>query len=135
MHFMLQKEVVTRLAARPGNKSFGRLSVMVQYYCEVEHLFDVPPSAFDPPPKVESAVVRFIPYPQSPYPAVDHPILEAVVARAFSMRRKTLANNLKPILPASTIERLGIDPKLRPEQLQISDFVLLAQALNSSMHF
>lgn len=131
MHFMLQKEVVTRLAAQPGSKSFGRLSVMVQYHCEVEHLFDVPPTAFDPPPKVESAIVRLTPYRQRPYPKVDLHVLEALVARAFSMRRKTLANNLKPILQASAIEALGIDPKQRPEQLSILDFVKLATLASS----
>ncbi len=129
MHFMLQKEVVTRLAAQPGHKSFGRLSVMVQYFCEVEHLFDVPPSAFDPAPKVDSAIVRLIPYRQRPYKEVNIKNLEALVARAFSMRRKTLANNLKPILQAKEIEALGIDPTRRPEQLSINDFVSLANLI------
>ncbi len=129
MHFMLQKEVVNRLAAQPGSKAFGRLSVMVQYHCEVESLFDVPPEAFDPPPKVDSAIVRLIPYKQSPYPSIDLQKLEKLVAQAFSMRRKTLANNLKPIFSAETIQSLGIDSKLRPEQLTVEDYVKLTQNL------
>lgn len=129
MHFMLQKEVVNRLAAQPGSKAFGRLSVMVQYHCEVEALFDVPPEAFDPPPKVDSAIVRLTPYKQKPYPNVDINKLEKLVALAFSMRRKTLANNLKPLFSASAIETLGIDPKLRPEQLTVSDYVQLTQSM------
>lgn len=132
MHFMLQKEVVSRLAAQPGCKAFGRLSVMVQYVCEVEYLFDVGPAAFDPPPKVESAVIRFTPYRLRPYPEVDRKILEALVAQAFSMRRKTLANNLKPLLKSEVIESLGIDSKLRPEQLTILDYVKLAKYLEMS---
>lgn len=126
MHFMLQKEVVTRLAAEPGTKAFGRLSVMVQYHCDVEALFDVPPDAFDPPPKVDSSIVRITPYLENPYPKVDMLHFEQLVAQAFSMRRKTLANNLKTRMTATTIESLGIDPKQRPEQLSVADYVKLA---------
>ena len=126
MHFMLQKEVVERLSAGPGSKSYGRLSVMLQYYCDVEHLFNVPPEAFQPAPKVDSAVVRLTPHLISPYPFVAFADLEQLVARAFSMRRKTLANNLKPEISAAELTALGIDPGLRPEQISVVDYVRLA---------
>lgn len=126
MHFMLQKEVVSRIAAGPGSKAYGRLSVMLQYYCDVEHLFDVPPEAFHPQPKVDSAIVRLTPHAISPYPTVAFTELERLVACAFSMRRKTLANNLKPIISAAELTALGIDPGLRPEQISVMDYVRLA---------
>ncbi len=126
MYFMLQKEVVERLAAHPGNKTYGRLSVIVQYFCEVEQLFIVPPSAFHPEPKVESAVVRLIPHRVSPYPSVNFSELERLVASAFSMRRKTLANNLKPLLSANELTAIGIDPSLRPEQISVENYVQIA---------
>lgn len=127
MHFMLQKEVVERLAAQPHSKDYGRLSVMVQADCEVEHLFNVPPSAFSPAPKVDSAIVRLRPYTQNPYPIVDRAILSKVVQRAFSMRRKTLANNLKPILNQDDIINLGLEPKARPEDLSVAEYISLTQ--------
>lgn len=127
MHFMLQKEVVLRLVASPGSKAYGRLSVMLQYYCEVEHLFDVPPTAFHPQPKVDSAIVRLTPHTTPLYPAVEFASLEKLVACAFSMRRKTLANNLKPIMSAANLTELGIDPTLRPEQISVADYVKLTK--------
>ncbi|RUQ85050.1 MULTISPECIES: 16S rRNA (adenine(1518)-N(6)/adenine(1519)-N(6))-dimethyltransferase RsmA [Legionella] len=132
MHFMLQKEVVERLAASPHCKDYGRLSVIVQYYCEVEHLFDVPADAFYPQPKVESAVVRLLPYKISPYPQVSFTVLERLLAQAFGMRRKTLANNLKPICSAATLSHYGIDPSLRPEQIPVADYARLAHCLNAA---
>ena len=126
MHFMLQKEVVQRIAAHPGNKTYGRLSVIVQYFCEVEALFDVPPEAFDPQHKVDSAVVRLTPYAISPYPQVAFANLERLIACAFSMRRKTLANNLKPLFSASELIEKSIDPTRRPEQISVADYVKLA---------
>ncbi len=129
MHFMLQKEVVDRIAAGPGSKAYGRLSVMLQYYCDVEHLFDVPPEAFHPQPKVDSAVVRLTPHTSSPYPAVEFADLERLVACAFSMRRKTLANNLKPVISATELTAMGIDPVLRPEQISVMDYVRLAKVI------
>ena len=125
MHFMLQAEVVHRMVAEAGTKVFGRLSVMTQYYCEVDKLLDVPPTAFYPQPKVDSAIVRLIPYKQSPYPTVAWSNLEKLVAQAFGMRRKTLANNLKPLLSAAQIAAIGIDPGLRPEQLSVEQYGLL----------
>lgn len=129
MHFMLQKEVVERLAARPNTKAYGRLTVMLHYHCEVESLFDVPPSAFHPKPKVDSAVVRLIPHLISPYPVVDVSDLEQLVAQAFAMRRKTLANNLKPLLSAAQLEDLGIDPSARPEQISVMDYVKITKSI------
>jgi len=126
MHFMLQKEVVLRLAGQPGSRDYGRLSVMTQYLCDVEPLFDVPPEAFYPPPKVDSAIVRLTPHPVSPYPLVNLDVLQAVVAKSFSMRRKTLANNLKPVISADQLLSLGIDPGLRPEQISVMDYVKLS---------
>jgi 16S rRNA (adenine1518-N6/adenine1519-N6)-dimethyltransferase len=130
MHFMLQKEVVNRLAAVPGTKAFGRLSVMVQYYCDVTALLDVPPTSFYPQPKVDSAVVRLVPYAVSPFPDVGWHALERLVACAFGMRRKTLANNLKPLLSADQIRSIGIEPSLRPEQLSLADYGLLTTLLS-----
>ena len=109
MHFMLQKEVVERLAAGPGGGDWGRLSIMVQYHCRVEHLFNVGPGAFNPPPKVDSAIVRLVPHDVLPHPAKDHRLLERVVREAFNMRRKTLRNTLKQLLPAEAIEAAAGD--------------------------
>jgi 16S rRNA (adenine1518-N6/adenine1519-N6)-dimethyltransferase len=129
MHFMLQKEVVNRMAASPGSKAYGRLSVMLQYYCDVEHLFDVPPEAFNPRPKVDSAIVRLTPHTPSPFPEIEFSRLEDLVACAFSMRRKTLANNLKPLMSATELTQLGIDPGIRPEQVSVGDYVMIARAI------
>jgi len=129
MHFMLQKEVVNRLAANPGGGDYGRLSVMVQYRCRVEKLFTVPPGAFNPPPKVDSAIVRLTPYTEPPHPARDEKLLGRVVTQAFGQRRKTLRNNMKGLLDAAAIEALGIDPGCRPETLSLEQFVSLANAV------
>ena len=128
MHFMLQKEVVERITAKPGSGQYGRLSVMMQYHCDTEMLFTVGPGAFRPAPKVDSAVVRLIPHRQPPV-AVDPEILSQLVSRAFGQRRKTLRNNLKGVLDASAIEALGIDPGIRPERLSLEEFARLANAL------
>lgn len=130
MHFMLQKEVVDRMAAGPGTKAYGRLSVMLQYHCEVEHLFDVPPEAFDPQPKVDSAVVRLIPYRDSPFEPVDVEQLERIVASSFAMRRKTLTNNLKGIISVGELSALGIDGSRRPEQISVAEYVQLAKFIS-----
>jgi 16S rRNA (adenine1518-N6/adenine1519-N6)-dimethyltransferase len=128
MHFMLQLEVVERLAAQPGDDDYGRLSVMIQYHCQVDKIFTVPPGAFTPPPKVYSAIVRLIPHDTPPHPARDEKMLERLVAQAFSQRRKTLRNTLKGLLDANTIEALGIDGTRRPETLSLAEFVTLADA-------
>lgn len=125
MHFMLQKEVVDRLAAKPGSKTYGRLSVMVQYFCEVEKLIDIRPDAFYPPPKVQSAFVRLKPYVVKPFVANDFQHFANIVKQAFSQRRKTLRNNL-PQFTAEQFEKVGIDPKTRAEQLTVEEYVKLA---------
>ena len=127
MHFMLQLEVVERLAATPGSKDWGRLGVMAQFQCKVEHLFNVPPEAFHPPPKVQSAVVRLTPYQTSPFPAVDRADLAQVVMQAFAQRRKTLRNNFKGLLNDPDWEVLRIDPTARAETLAITDFIAITQ--------
>jgi len=128
MHFMLQKEVVDRMAAEPGSKVYGRLSVMLQLACKVTPLFTVPPGAFRPPPKVDSAVVRLVPLPPEALPMGDPARIHTVVKAAFAMRRKTLSNTLKGIVDESTIRELGIDPRARAETLAPMDFVKLANA-------
>jgi 16S rRNA (adenine1518-N6/adenine1519-N6)-dimethyltransferase len=131
MHFMLQKEVVERMAAKPGTKDYGRLSVMLQYHCEVEHLFNVPPEAFEPAPKVDSAVVRLTPYDDSPFDVVPVEDLERLVASAFAMRRKTLNNNLKGIISAEQLKELGIDGVRRPEQISVAEYVQMAKFVSN----
>lgn len=126
MHFMLQKEVVERLAASPGGADWGRLSVMAQYRCRVESLFVVPPEAFVPRPKVDSAIVRLTPYAERPHPATDETLLFELVRQAFSQRRKTLRNNLKGRIDASELEALDIDPGRRPQTLTVEEFVRIA---------
>ena len=129
MHFMLQKEVVLRMVAGPGEKNYGRLSVMVQYYCQVENLFLVPPESFDPQPKVDSAIVRLVPHDKLPHPAKDIKTFEKLVNTAFQQRRKTLRNSLKQLMPAEDIEALGIDTGVRAERLSLADFVAISDKL------
>jgi len=129
MHFMLQKEVVDRICAAPGNKQYGRLSVMMQYYCEPEHLFDVPPESFDPAPKVMSAVIKLSPHPQPPVSVNNPAQLSRLVTEAFSQRRKTLRNSLSKILSAEQIQSIGIDPTVRAETLSLADFARLSDLL------
>ena len=134
MHFMLQKEVVLRLVAQPGDKNYGRLSIMVQYYCQVEQLFGVPPECFNPAPKVDSAIVRLQPHASIPYVAdnIDH--LGKLVNAAFQQRRKTLRNTLKHFIDADKIDDLPVDSRLRPENLSVNDFVQLSNILNQKDH-
>lgn len=130
MHFMLQKEVVDRLAASIGSGDYGRLSIMVQYHCAVSALFDVPPESFDPPPKVDSAIVRLVPFDTLPYVAKDYAHFAMLVKQAFSQRRKTLRNCLKLYMQDADWQASGIDPQLRPEQLTVQQYVALSNALN-----
>ncbi len=129
MHFMLQKEVVDRLAAGAGENNYGRLSVMVQYYCKVDFVFHVGPGAFNPPPKVDSAIVRLTPHKVLPHPCKDTKLLNRVVKSTFSMRRKTIRNGLKGMVAGEELEQLGIDPGLRPERLPLESFVKIADYL------
>jgi 16S rRNA (adenine1518-N6/adenine1519-N6)-dimethyltransferase len=126
MHFMLQKEVVDRMAAPPGGKDYGRLTVMLAAYAEVEALFDVGPGAFQPRPKVWSAIVRLRPTAQPRFDIGSEGILRTLVTAAFSHRRKTLRNGLKSLLTGEDIEACGIDPGARPETLSPPQFGLLA---------
>ena len=126
MHFMLQKEVVDRMAAPPGNKVYGRLSVMLQAYCVVTPLFTVPPGAFRPPPKVDSAVVRLVPRAADAIGIADPARFAAIVRAAFGQRRKTLRNALSGVVDATGIEAAGLSPSDRAEQVPVAGFVRLA---------
>lgn len=126
MHFMLQKEVIERMAAVPGEKEYGRLSLMIQYHCNVTPLFDVPPSAFRPQPKVTSAIVRLTPHSQPPVTANNHKWLSTIVTQAFSQRRKVLGNSLKQYVTDEQFEAAGVEKNRRAETLSLQEFVGLA---------
>jgi 16S rRNA (adenine1518-N6/adenine1519-N6)-dimethyltransferase len=126
--FMLQKEVVDRMAAAPDSADYGRLSVMLQYRFAISHIFDVPPEAFTPPPKVNSAIVRVTPLDANRLRAKDDKRFAAIVTAGFGQRRKTLGNTLKPFLTAYQITACGIDPVRRAETLSVAEFVRLADS-------
>ena len=126
MHFMLQKEVVERMAAGPGSGQYGRLSVMLQYRCQVDMLFSIGPGAFSPPPKVDSAFVRLQPYPAPPVTVEDEQVFATLVRQAFAQRRKTLRNTLRELLDAGEISAAGVDPSARAETLTLNEFAALA---------
>jgi 16S rRNA (adenine1518-N6/adenine1519-N6)-dimethyltransferase len=128
MHFMLQKEVIDRLCAGPGEPDYGRLGIMAQYYCRAEKLFEVYPESFYPPPKVTSAIVRLLPHALPPVDA-DPAALGKVVATAFSQRRKTLRNSLKSLFDEAALQNAGIDPAARAETLSLEQFARLAKLL------
>ena len=130
MHFLLQKEVVQRLCAQPGTKQYGRLSIMAQYYCRCDYLLDVPPEAFHPQPKVDSAVIRLKPEPIK-YKAHDILQLEMIVKDAFIHRRKTISNALKGHVTQEQLTALGIDPKARPENLSIEQFITITNQVST----
>ncbi len=131
MHFMLQKEVVERMAAGPGSKTYGRLSVMLQARCRVEMLFTIGPGAFTPSPKIDSAFVRLIPHQSPPCRIDDWTVFGQLVNQAFSQRRKTLRNSLRKLLDVEEIEAVGVDPGNRAEQLSLVEFANLANRLAS----
>ena len=124
--FMLQKEVVDRMVAAPDTAAYGRLSVMLQYRFNMARMFDVPPGAFTPPPKVDSAIVRLVPLPATRLRTANETRFANFVSAGFGQRRKTLGNTLKPFLSADVIASLGIDPKRRAETLSVAEFVALA---------
>ncbi|HLF66783.1 MAG TPA: 16S rRNA (adenine(1518)-N(6)/adenine(1519)-N(6))-dimethyltransferase RsmA, partial [Gammaproteobacteria bacterium] len=132
MHFMLQQEVVDRMAATPNSKTYGRLSVMVQYHCKVESLFVIPPQAFTPAPKVYSKLVRLIPHTSLPYQVNNAEVFAEIVRLAFNQRRKTIRNSLKEKVSDALFEQLGLSPTLRAENLSVQDYVNLANALDMS---
>jgi 16S rRNA (adenine1518-N6/adenine1519-N6)-dimethyltransferase len=124
-HFMLQKEVVERMAAEPGSKTYGRLSVMLQWRYHIELLFVVPPTAFDPPPRVDSAIVRMIP--KAAPLACEQAKLEKVVLQAFSQRRKVIRNCLSGMFTENQLIDAGVDPQARPEAIALEQYVNLAR--------
>jgi len=126
LHFMLQQEVVERMAASPGAKDYGRLSVMIQYRCRVEPLFTVGPEAFRPPPKVWSALVRLVPRETCAVAIPDEDRFAEIVRRAFAQRRKTLRNSLQGLLDVRQIAAAGVDPGARPETLSLEAFAALS---------
>ncbi len=127
MHFMVQKEVALRIVANPGNGHYGRLSIMLQYQCECQYLFDVAPGCFTPPPKVDSAVIRLIPRAAPEHDIGDYNNFSRIVQTAFGQRRKTLSNSLKEIFTREAIIACDIDPGLRAENLSIGDFAKLSR--------
>lgn len=129
MHFMLQKEVVNRLCAGPNCKTYGRLTVMAQYYCKVIPVLEVPPSAFKPAPKVDSAVVRLEPYNTPPFITKSIKILTQVCSMAFNQRRKTIRNGLRDILTLEQLQEIGIDTTRRAENISVEQYVNIANYL------
>lgn len=130
MHFMLQKEVVERMVAQASTPAYGRLSVMLQYHLQMDYLITVPPGAFEPAPKVESAFVRCVPHATLPFIAKDEAVFAKVVLAAFSQRRKTLRNTLKGLLADEGFSALNIDSQQRAENLSVADFVAIANYLS-----
>lgn len=128
-HFMLQDEVVDRMIAEPGNKDFGRLTVMLQYRYSIDKLIDVPPESFNPPPKVNSAIVRMIPYAPHELPDVDDKVLGEVVLAAFSQRRKMMRNTLGVYRDRVDFDALRFDLSRRAEEVPVAEFVKLAQVV------
>jgi len=129
MHFMLQKEVVNRLVAGPNSKAYGRLSVMAQYYCQVIPVLEVPPTAFTPAPKVDSAVVRLVPHTTPPYPVKEVRVLSRITTEAFNQRRKTIRNSLGNLFSVEVLTSLGIDPGARAENISVAQYCQLANYL------
>ncbi len=132
MYFMLQREVVERLAAAPGTRAYGRLSIMVQYRCDVELLFIVGPESFDPVPKIDSAIVRLTPRSEPAVKVDDEVLFAKVVTQAFSQRRKTIRNTLKPFMTGDEISSLDIDPGLRAEVLDLEAFAWLTNFISKN---
>lgn len=129
MHFMLQKEVVNRLVAGPNSKAYGRLSVMAQYYCQIIPVLEVPPTAFRPAPKVDSAVVRLIPHATIPYPVNDMRTLSRLTTEAFNQRRKTIRNSLGHLFKPEQLTELGLDLNMRAENISVEQYCRLANWL------
>jgi 16S rRNA (adenine1518-N6/adenine1519-N6)-dimethyltransferase len=134
MIFMLQLEVVQRLGAQPGNKNYGRLGLMVQYFCEVEHLFNVPSAAFSPQPKVSSAIVRLRPHRQRAVTARSVDALQTVIRTAFNQRRKTLKNSLKAIMSSNSLAQVPVSLSERPENLSLADYVVISDILTQELN-
>ncbi|MGB7816411.1 MAG: 16S rRNA (adenine(1518)-N(6)/adenine(1519)-N(6))-dimethyltransferase RsmA [Methylotenera sp.] len=131
MHFMLQKEVVERMVAQPSTPSYGRLSVMLQYHLAMEHLITVPPEAFDPAPKVESAFVRCVPHITKPFVADDVTLFAKLVMAAFGQRRKTIRNTMKDFLNDEDFVNLNLNAQLRAENLSVKNFVYICNYISN----
>ncbi|XZQ54977.1 MAG: 16S rRNA (adenine(1518)-N(6)/adenine(1519)-N(6))-dimethyltransferase RsmA [Arsenophonus sp.] len=129
MNFMLQKEIVNRLVARPNTKAYGRLSIMTQYYCNIIPILTVPPSAFIPVPKVDSVVVRLVPHQYNPYPICNVDLLNRITTQAFNQRRKIVKNSLNNLFSINNFEQLNIDPNWRAENISIENYCKLANKL------
>ncbi len=129
MHFMLQKEVVDRICADPGSKKYGRLSVMMQYYCDCELIFDVPPESFDPIPKVMSSIIKLIPHPTPPVEIKSTEHLNKLLKTAFSQRRKTIRNSLKTLISEEQLISEAIDPTLRAESISLAEYARLSHLI------
>lgn len=135
MHFMLQKEVVNRLVSSPNCKSYGRLSVMAQYYCNIISVLEVPSTSFRPAPKVASAVVRLMPYVTLPFPVRDLNKLTMLTKLAFNQRRKTILNSLGNLFSAQQLAEQGVNPTMRAEKLSVEDYCRLANVLDKAPFF
>lgn len=129
MHFMVQQEVAARITAKPNIKAYGRLSIMTQVACQCTYLFLVPPEAFDPPPKVDSAVIKLVPYKIPPYPVKAFDVFNHLVKTAFTQRRKTLNNALKDFFTLEDFNLLSLSPQSRPENLSVENWVALSNTL------
>lgn len=127
IHVMLQTEMAERIVAAPDSKDYGRLSVMLQYFCEAESLLDIPPHSFYPAPKVNSCFIRLIPHGQNSLNATEFERFSQVVKHAFQQRRKTLSNSLKGICSPEQFEQAGIDSKRRAETLSVAEFIQLSR--------
>jgi 16S rRNA (adenine1518-N6/adenine1519-N6)-dimethyltransferase len=130
MHFMLQKEVVNRLVAGHNSKTYGRLTVMAQYYCNIIPVLEVPPTAFTPAPKVDSAVVRLVPHTTLPHPVGDVRVLSRITTQAFNQRRKTVRNSLGNLFSVEQLIELGLDPTMRAENISVAQYCKLANWLS-----
>ena len=129
---MLQKEVVNRLVAGPNSKAYGRLTVMAQYYCNVIPVLEVPPTAFTPPPKVDSAVVRLVPHTTKPHPVKDVRVLSRITTEAFNQRRKTIRNSLGNLFSVELLTELGVDPAMRAENISVAQYCRMANYLSEN---
>lgn len=132
MHFMLQKEVVERMASEAGGSHYGRLSVTTQYHCRVVLRFLVPPTSFTPAPKVDSAIVSLYPHTQPPFDCGSEKMLATVISTAFSQRRKTLRNSLRELMDEKAIEACGLNPTIRPERITLEGFAALSRQLHAN---
>jgi 16S rRNA (adenine1518-N6/adenine1519-N6)-dimethyltransferase len=127
MHFMVQKEVALRIVAAAGKRDYGRLSVMIQYHCQCQYLFDVAPGSFTPPPRVDSAVIRMTAHPEPVANTGNFQLFSEIVKTAFGQRRKTIANSLKSIVTVETFDNCRIDSRLRAENLSLQDYASLTR--------